>query len=82
MTRGVATEQKVHQDETSQMSRLGMFVVMVMCASTIGTVAAISIEHLLTGIPGVLIVAGSYGLATLITLALGIRLARFIRSHS
>ena len=81
MTRGVATEQKVHQT-SSPMSRLGVFVVMVMCASTIGTLAALSLEHLLTGFPRVLIVAGSYGLATLVTLALGISLQRFIQKHS
>jgi hypothetical protein len=56
--------------------------VMVMCASTIGTLTAYAIEQLLTGIPGVVIVAGSYGLGMLVTLALRDRLQRFIKMHS
>ena len=41
-----------------------------------------AVDHLLAGVPGILMFVGSYGLTTVVAFALRDYLQRFIRTHS
>ena len=72
----------MHSDESPATKRWGIVVVMLMFINVTGGIIGYVVDHLLPGIPGIVTLAGSTVLATLIAVAIWTYLRRFIRAHS
>ena len=69
-------------DESPGTRRWGIVAVMLMFINVTAGLIGYAVDHLLAGVPGILMFVGSYGLTTVVAFALRDYLQRFIRTHS